>query len=118
MTSTSTSAIRTLLAANRRPVVLTVLSVVLLAAHHVLVRAMAHGHVAHVLLGAGNAPPPAGAAALAMGLVLVRLVAVMLVPGFVLAAAAEIVAYLLVGPKRAADLDDETADPAAEDARG
>lgn len=30
--------------------------------HAFLVRAMAHGHVAHVLLGAGNAVPPLGAA--------------------------------------------------------
>lgn len=114
----STSSLRALLDANRRPVVLTVLSVVFLIAHHVLVRAMAHGHVAHALLGAGNAPPPAGAATLAIALVAVRLVTVMLVPGFLLAAAAEIVAYLLVGPKRAADLDDETAEPVADDARG
>ena len=117
MTS-STNAIRALLAANRRPVVLTLLSIVLLAIHHVLVRAMAHGPVAHVLLGAGNAPPPAGAAALAIGLIVVRLVAVLLVPGFLLAAAAEIVAYLLVGPKRAADLDDDLAETVVEDARG
>ena len=110
--------IHTLVAANRRPVVLTVLSLVLLVAHHILVRAMAHGHVAHALLGAGNAPPPAGAAALAIGLIAVRLLAVLLVPGFLLAAAAEIVAYLLVGPKRAADLDDDIAEPLADDARG
>ena len=31
--------------------------------HVFLVRAMAHGHVAHVLLGSGNAAPPLGAAA-------------------------------------------------------
>ncbi len=114
-----TSSLRTLIAANRRPVVLTVLSVVLLATQHVLVRAMAHGHVAHVLLGAGNAPPPAGAAALAIGLVIVRLLAVMLVPGFLLAAAAEVFAYLLVGPKGASDLDgDEETAPIVDDARG
>jgi len=112
-----TVSVRALLAANRRPVVLTASSVVFLAAHHVLVRAMAHGHVAHVLLGAGNGPPPTGAAALAIALVVVRFVAVMLVPGLLLAAGAEIVAYLLVGPKRAAELDDEI-EPLADDGRG
>jgi hypothetical protein len=99
--------IRALLGANRRPAVFTVVSLVCLAIHWVLVRAMAHGHVAHVLLGSGNAPPPAGAAALAISLVVVRFVAVMLVPGLLLAAAAEIIAYLLVGPPRASTLDDE-----------
>ncbi len=118
MTQRARAALRALLAANRRPVVLAGISAFFLFAHHVLVRAMAHGHVAHVLLGAGNAPPPRGAAALALALVVVRLVTVMLVPGFLLAAAAEIVAYALVGPKRAAELDDETGDPAADDARG
>ena len=107
---------RALLAANRRPAILTVISFVLLAVHHVLVRAMAHGHVAHVLLGAGNAPPPVGAATLAIGLVVVRLLTVLLVPGFLLAAAAELVAYFLVGPKRGDDLDDDLSEPLAEDA--
>ncbi|MBX3213857.1 MAG: hypothetical protein KF850_17595 [Labilithrix sp.] len=99
-----------LLRANRRPVVLTALSFGVLVLHHVLLRAMAHGHVAHVLLGAGNGPPPAGAAALAIALVVARFVLVMLVPGFLLAAAAEIAAYLLVGPRRAGDPDDEADD--------
>ncbi|MBX3209942.1 MAG: hypothetical protein KF764_33235 [Labilithrix sp.] len=103
------------LRANLRPAVLTALSFACLALHHVLLRAAAHGHVAHVLLGAGNAPPPAGAAGLAIALVVVRFILVMLVPGFLLAAAAEIVAYLLVGPKRAEDLDDPTPEPAADD---
>lgn len=96
---------KTHLRANRRPVVLAIISFTFLALHHVLLRAMAHGHVAHVLLGAGNAPPPTGAAVLAIGLVAVRFVSVMLVPGLLLASAAEIVAYLLVGPKRADDPD-------------
>ncbi|MBX3261917.1 MAG: hypothetical protein KIS78_34330 [Labilithrix sp.] len=104
------------LRANLRPVVLAGLSFGCLAIHHVLLRAMAHGHVAHVLLGAGNAAPPAGAAALAIALVVVRFVLVMLVPGFLLAAAAEIAAYLLVGPRRAEDLDEDGAEPAADDA--
>jgi hypothetical protein len=38
--------------------------------------------------------------------VVVRFMSVMLVPGLLLASAAEIVAYLLVGPKRAADPDE------------
>jgi len=112
----TTSNVRTLLAANRRPVVLAALSFVLLAVHHVLVRATAHGHVAHALLGAGNAPPPAGATTLAIGLVVVRLVTVLLVPGFLLAAAAELVAYFLVGPKRGDDLDDDLTEPLGDDA--
>jgi hypothetical protein len=97
----------TWLRANRRPVALTIVSVVCLVVHHVLLRAMAHGHVAHVLLGAGNAAPPAFPAALAIALVLTRFVTVMLVPGFLLAAAAEAIAYVLVGPKRATDDDED-----------
>jgi hypothetical protein len=61
---------------------------------------MVNGHVAHVLLGTGNAAPPAGAAALAIALLVVRFISIVVVPGLVLAAVAEIVAYLLVGPKR------------------
>jgi hypothetical protein len=82
-------------------VALAVVSFVALGLHHVLLRAMAHGHTAHVLLAAGNGPPPAGATTLAVALVVTRFVTVMLVPGLLLAAAAEVVAYLLVGPKRA-----------------
>ncbi len=97
--------LREIVAANRRPVVLTIVSFGCLAAHHVLLRAMAHGHVAHVLLGTGNAAPPTGAAALAIALVVARFVTVMLTPGLLLAAAAELIAYLLVGPRRADDVD-------------
>ncbi|HVJ90619.1 MAG TPA: hypothetical protein VM580_12510 [Labilithrix sp.] len=100
----------TALRANRRPVVLTTLSVVCLAIHYVLLRAMAHGHIADILLGSGDRTPPARATALALGLVIVRFVSVMLVPGFLLAAAAEVAAYLLVGPKREHELDDPLAD--------
>lgn len=82
----------------RRPIILTSISVVCLVLQDVLLRAMAHGHVAHVLLGAGNAPPPGGAAALAIGLVVARLLSFLLVPGFLLAAGAEIIAFFLVGP--------------------
>jgi hypothetical protein len=67
----------------------------IVAVHLVLVRAMAHGHVAHVLLGAGNAAPPAGAALLALSLVLVRFAAMVLVPGAVLAATASLIAQLV-----------------------
>ena len=63
---------------RRRALVTLALSLVTLVLHVVLVRAMAHGHVAHVLLGSGNAAPPLGAAALAISLVLVRLGAVVL----------------------------------------
>jgi hypothetical protein len=71
---------------------------------------MAHGHVAHVLLGAGNAPPPASAAAVAIALVVIRFLTVIVVPGLLLAATAEVVAYLLVGPSRESS-DDPLAGP-------
>lgn len=87
----------------RRPIVLTAISAVCLVLQHVLLRVMAHAHVAHVLLGAGNAPPPSGAGALAVTLVIARLVSFVLVPGLVLAAAAETIAYLLVGPANRMD---------------
>ena len=83
---------------RRRAVVVIALSLVTLLVHVVLVRLMAHGHVAHVLLGAGNAAPPIGAALLAISLVLVRLAAVVLVPGALLAAAASLLAHVLLGP--------------------
>jgi hypothetical protein len=94
-----------LLRANRRPAALASVSLAALALHHVLLRAMAHGHAAHVLLGAGSGPPPRAAAALAVGLVVTRFVTVLLVPGLLLAATAEVTAYLLVGPKRAETSD-------------
>jgi len=84
----------------KRPIVLVLVSAMLVVAHAVLVRAMAHGHVAHVLLGAGNSSPPIGAALLAIALVLVRLVTILGVPGLVFAAAADVVAYVLVGPPK------------------
>lgn len=91
----------------RRPVVLLAISLTCLALHHVLLRAMAHGHVAHALLGAGNAPPKTGPAFVAIALVVVRFVSVIIVPGLLLAVAAEVVAYLLVGPKRTIDEDED-----------
>lgn len=72
-----------------------VLSLITLIVHVLLVRLMAHGHVAHVLLGAGNAAPPVGAALLAISLVLVRLAAVVLVPGLLLASIVSLLAQWL-----------------------
>jgi hypothetical protein len=92
-----------LLKNNRRPVVLATLSIVLLLSYFVLIRAMAHGHVAHVLLGGGA---DSGAIALAVIFVVVRFITVILVPGLMLAAFAEIAAYVLVGPRRDAPEDE------------
>lgn len=93
------------LVANKRPLAFLAISFACLVLHHVLLRAMAHGHVAHVLLGAGNTPPPASAAAVAIALLVVRFLTVIVVPGLLLAAAAEVAAYLLVGPSRDASDD-------------
>jgi hypothetical protein len=90
-----------------RPIVLLAISAICLAAQHVLLREMAYGHVAHVLLGAGHTTPPAKAAAVALALVIARVASYVLVPGLVLAAAAEIAAWLLVGPHRPTDDDDD-----------
>ena len=65
----------------------------------ILVRVMAHGHVAHVLLGAGSSAPPIGPALLAIALVLARFGAVVIAPGALLAAAASLVAHVVIGPK-------------------
>lgn len=91
-----------LLRANRRPVFLAVLSTILLVSYLVLVRVMAHGQIAHVLLGGGAS---SGDTAIAVMLVIVRFVTVVLVPGLMLASFAELAAYVLVGPKR--ETDDE-----------
>jgi hypothetical protein len=85
---------------RRRAIVVAVLALLTLGLDVVLVRAMAHGHVAHVLLGSGNAAPPLGAAALAISLVVVRVAAVVIVPGALLAATASMLAHALVGPPR------------------
>jgi hypothetical protein len=74
------------------------LAAVVLLVHAVLVAAAAHGHVAHALLGAGNATPPAGPAAIAIALVVVRVLAIVVVPGAVLAALSALVAHVAVGP--------------------
>lgn len=83
---------------RRRALVVAAVSALVLLVHLVLVRAMAHGHVAHVLLGAGNATPPLGAAALAVSLVVVRLGALVLAPGLLLASVASLVAHVLTSP--------------------
>jgi len=69
----------------------------LVALEIALVRAMAEGHVAHVLLGAGNAMPPLGPALLAVALVVTRVLALVLVPGAVLAALTALVAEVVQG---------------------
>lgn len=86
----------------RRSVVVLVSSGALALVHLVLVRAMAEGHVAHVLLGAGNGVPPIGAALLAVLLVVVRFLTVVVVPGAALAAVASILAHHFVGPMKGA----------------
>lgn len=84
---------------RRRAVVALALSIATLVLHAVLVRAMAHGHVAHVLLGAGNAAPPLGAALLAGSLVIARFLALVVAPGVLLASIASLAAHVVAGPK-------------------
>jgi len=79
--------------------VLVAVALVAFAAEHVLLRTMVHGHIAHVLLASGGS---ARDQALAVALLAARIVKYLLGPGLVLAAAAEAVAYVLVGPKRTA----------------
>jgi len=81
----------------RRPIVLGVLSAVCLLAHHVLLRKLAHSSDAHVFLAHGGTD---ATTALVLAFVTARFVAYLLVPGLLLAAAAEILAYVLVGPRR------------------
>jgi hypothetical protein len=83
---------------RRHALVVLGLVVVTLLAHEALVRAMAHGHVAHVLLGSGNTSPPLGAAAMAVSLIVVRLLAIVVAPGAVLAALVSLLAHRLAGP--------------------
>lgn len=81
----------------RRSIGIVVVSLAVLVLHEVLLRAMAHGHVAHVLLGAGSSAPPPFAASLAVALVVVRLLAIVVVPGALLAAATGLAAHHLEG---------------------
>jgi hypothetical protein len=71
-------------------------SMCVLVLQELLVRAMAHSHVAHSLLASG---PSLGAALLAAALVVVRLGAVVLVPGAIATAVVLAVAHYLVGSK-------------------
>jgi len=84
---------------RRRAVIVGVLSLAIMLVHLVLVRLMAHGHVAHVLLGSGNAAPPLGAALLAVSLVLTRLFAIVIGPGVLLASFVSLAAHALAGPR-------------------
>ena len=111
MATTSTSIrvyLTNLVRANRRPIFLAVLSAILLVSYLVLVRIMAHGQIAHVLLGGGASSADT---AIAITLVVVRFVTVVLVPGFVLASFAELAAYVLVGPRRDSEEEEELASP-------
>ena len=75
---------------------LVIASLAFVALHEVLVRLMAHGHVAHSLLAGG---PSLGAALLAVALVIVRFVAVVMVPGALATAAVLALAHYFVGSK-------------------
>ena len=55
--------------------------VLALALHEVLLRVLAHGHVAHVLLGAGSGMPPALAAAAAVAFMVLRFGVIVVLPG-------------------------------------
>lgn len=92
---------------RRRAVAVAVVALVLVVVHMALVRAMAHGHVAHVLLGSGSSAPPVGAALLAVSLVVVRFAAVVLAPGALLSALASLAAHVVVGPPRGDGHGDE-----------
>jgi hypothetical protein len=86
---------------RRRAVIVGLLAIATMLLHALLVRIMAHGHIAHVLLGSGNQTPPIGAALLAIALVVGRFAAVVVGPGVLLASLTSIVAHALVGPKGA-----------------
>lgn len=84
---------------RRRAIVVAALALGVVLLHLVLVRLMAHGHVAHVLLGAGNSVPPIGAAGLAIGLVMARFAAIVIAPGALMASGVSLLAHAVVGPK-------------------
>jgi hypothetical protein len=101
---------------RRGAVIVGALALAVLLLHAVLVRAMAHGHVAHVLLGSGNAAPPIGAAVLAASLVAARFLALVVAPGVLLASFASLLAHGLVGPKgRGDEALGEAQDPSLRD---
>jgi len=87
----------------RKSIGILVASILILLLDEALVRAMAHGHVAHVLLGAGSGTPPLGAALLALALVVVRVLAVVAVPGALLMSAVGFAAHYFVGGGGSAD---------------
>jgi hypothetical protein len=75
---------------------LLVASMIIVALDFILVRIMAHGHVAHALLAGG---PSVSAGLLAAALVLVRFVAVVIVPGLLATAATLATAHYFVGSR-------------------
>lgn len=79
--------------------IVAVLAVAVILIHVLFVRLMAHGHVAHVLLGSANHAPPIGAALLAVALLVARFLSVVIAPGALLASATSLAAHVLVGPK-------------------
>ena len=79
----------------RKSIGILVASIVIIVLDELLVRAMAHGHVAHVLLGAGSSSPPLGAALLAAALVIVRVLAIIAVPGALMTCAVGFTAHYL-----------------------
>ena len=83
----------------RRAVALVSVAVLFVVLHAVLLRLAAQSQVAHVLLGAGNGPPPLAAALIAVALVIVRIGAIVVAPGLVLAAACEALAFAVAGPR-------------------
>jgi hypothetical protein len=82
----------------RGSMILLAICAVLVVVHEALLALASHEHVAHQLLGAGNGAPPIGAAVLALSLLVVRLVAIVLVPGAILASLASLFAHVAVGP--------------------
>jgi hypothetical protein len=91
--------IRERLASIRRPLILLAVAAAFLVAHAVLHRSVARGDAASVLLASAGTQG-ASSALLVVAFLVVRFISIVIVPGLLLAAAAEIVAYLLVGPKR------------------
>lgn len=116
-TATSRETLLGVLRANRRPVAFALASLGCLLVHHVVVRIMAHDRVAHDLLSSAQITPSPHAAALVVTLAIGRFVSVMLVPGLLLAAAAELLAYLVVGPVREEEEVDDVLDDSADGER-
>jgi hypothetical protein len=78
----------------RRALIVGALALGSVLLYAVLLRVMAHGHIAHVLLGSGNGAPPIGAALLAVSFVMVRFAAVVIAPGALLASGASLFAHV------------------------